>query len=89
MKKELWSKTLRGAIFGCAALLAASPAYAYLDPGTGSALIQGLIAAVAAIGVTLKLYWHKFIALFSKSAPSEESGESAVSTAGSEDRPEQ
>ena len=37
------------------------PAYGYLDPGTGSALIQGLIAAVAAIGITAKLYWHRII----------------------------
>lgn len=35
------------------------PAYAYLDPGTGSMLIQGIIGAIAAVGVTLKLYWHK------------------------------
>ena len=40
------------------------PAYAYLDPGTGSALIQGLIAAVAAIGVTVKLYWHRIVDFF-------------------------
>ncbi len=39
-------------------------AFAYIDPGTGSALIQGVIAAVAAVGVTLKLYWHRFIGLF-------------------------
>lgn len=39
-------------------------ALAYIDPGTGSILIQGVIAAIAAIGVTLKLYWHRFIALF-------------------------
>ena len=46
--------------------LAAWPvlAFAYIDPGTGSALIQGLIAAIAAVGVTLKLYWHRFIGLF-------------------------
>lgn len=39
--------------------LSISPAYAYLDPGTGSLIIQSIIGAVAAIGVTLKLYWHK------------------------------
>jgi hypothetical protein len=39
-------------------------AFAYIDPGTGSILIQGLIAAIAAIGVTLKLYWHRFVGLF-------------------------
>lgn len=37
---------------------------AYIDPGTGSALIQGLIAAVAAVGVTLKLYWHRITNFF-------------------------
>ncbi|MEM7219613.1 MAG: hypothetical protein AAF515_14690 [Pseudomonadota bacterium] len=36
-------------------------AHAYLDPGTGSALIQGLIAALAAIGLTLKVYWHRVL----------------------------
>lgn len=36
-------------------------AYAYLDPGTGSALIQGVIGAVAAIGLVLKLYWHRLL----------------------------
>ena len=34
-------------------------AHAYLDPGAGSALIQGILGAVAAIGVALKLYWHR------------------------------
>ncbi len=39
-------------------------AYAYLDPGTGSAIIQGLIATIATVGVTLKLYWHRIIQFF-------------------------
>ena len=41
------------------------PVYAYLDPGTGSMLIQGIIGAVAAVGVALKLYWHKIKLMFS------------------------
>ena len=40
-------------------LLLSPPVFAYIDPGTGSALIQGLVAAVAAVGVTIKLYWHR------------------------------
>jgi hypothetical protein len=36
-------------------------ANAYIDPGTGSALIQGLIGALAAIIISLKLYWHKLL----------------------------
>ncbi len=35
------------------------PAYAYLDPGTGSILIQGLIGAVAAGLAFFKFYWHR------------------------------
>ena len=36
-------------------------AFAYLDPGTGSALLQGIIGGVAAIEVVLKLYWHRIL----------------------------
>lgn len=36
-------------------------AFAYLDPGTGSAVLQGVLGALAAIAVVLKLYWHRFL----------------------------
>ncbi len=39
-------------------------AYAYLDPGTGSALLQGVLAALAAIVVAGKLYWHRLLRFF-------------------------
>jgi len=57
-------------ILVCALIVIFVPASAnaYIDPGTGSILIQGLIAAIAAIGVTLKLYWHRFKALFRRSS---------------------
>lgn len=35
-------------------------AYAYIDPGSGSVVIQLLIGALVGIGITLKLYWYKF-----------------------------
>ena len=35
-----------------------SHAYAYLDPGTGSAILSALIAAFAAISVTVKNNWN-------------------------------
>lgn len=40
-------------------LMATGPAYAYLDPGTGSILLQGLVAAVAGGLVAARLYWSK------------------------------
>ena len=36
-----------------------SDAYAYIDPGAGSAAIQILIGALAGLAITLKLYWYK------------------------------
>ena len=46
-----------------------SPAYAYLDPGTGSMLIQGLIAGIAAVVSFSSIYWQKIKAFFAKQEP--------------------
>jgi hypothetical protein len=35
--------------------------FAYLDPGSGSMLVQLLVGGVAAIGVGAKLYWHRIL----------------------------
>jgi len=43
-----------------------SEANAYIDPGTGSLLLQGLIAGIAAAAYTLKLYWYKFKSFFTR-----------------------
>ena len=40
-------------------IIAIEPAYAYLDPGTGSMLLQGLIASIAGGLMIIKLYWYK------------------------------
>lgn len=41
-------------------------AYAYLDPGLGSIILQGIIAAIAATSLTIKIYWQKIKAFFKK-----------------------
>lgn len=43
--------------------LTVSSAHAYLDPGTGSIILQGIIAALAAGAVFIKIYWHKLLVL--------------------------
>ena len=35
-------------------------AFAYLDPGTGSILLQGIIGAIASGLFIMKMYWAKF-----------------------------
>ena len=34
-------------------------AYAYVDPGTGSAIIYVLISTFVGLGMTLKIYWNR------------------------------
>ena len=41
-------------------------AYAYLDPGTGSIILQALIAATALVGSYLGFYWRKVKDFFKK-----------------------
>ncbi len=45
-------------------LLLEAPVEAYLDPGSGSMLLQILLGGFAAIGVIGKLYWHRVTSLF-------------------------
>ena len=48
-------------------------AYAYLDPGTGSVVIQAIVGGVLGGLFVLKMYWHKFIGFFKKSDSSKNS----------------
>ena len=40
--------------------------YAYLDPGTGSFILQAIIGFIAAGLATVTLYWNKFKNFISK-----------------------
>lgn len=45
-------------------LLVARPAHAYLDPASGSILLQLVLGGVAGVALILKLYWRKIRGLF-------------------------
>jgi len=36
---------------------------AYLDPGSGSVILQALLGGVAAVAITGKLWWHRLLTL--------------------------
>jgi hypothetical protein len=57
-------------------LVSADHAHAYLDPGLGSMLLQGLVAGVAAGSVVLSRYWHRIKTLFSSNGSRERKRES-------------
>ena len=54
------------------------PAYAYLDPGTGSILIQGAIATVAGALVAGRLYWERIKSWFRGTLAARQKTESMI-----------
>lgn len=56
--------------FGCCfvsmmlALLLTQPAYAYLDAGSGSMMLQLLLGGFAGLALIAKLYWEKIRSVF-------------------------
>ena len=41
-----------------------TPAMAYIDPGSGSAIMSAIIGFFIAIGLGIKTYWYKIKSLF-------------------------
>jgi len=60
---NIGAQSLSFAIAGMVVAMSTSPAYAYLDPGTGSVLLQLLLGGLAGLALVGKLYWHKFLSL--------------------------
>jgi hypothetical protein len=51
----------------------ASPAFAYLDPSTGSMILSAIIGIFATLGLAVKTYWYKLKSLFRGSDPTPDS----------------
>ena len=46
--------------------LVAGPAWAYIDPGTGSMLVQSVLATIAVIMVAGRTFWTRLKSFFSR-----------------------
>lgn len=44
----------------------ATPAYAYIDPGAGSAAVQALVAGVLGAVFAIKVFWRRVLSRFRK-----------------------
>ena len=55
-----WSLTEVALLGAGSTLFFTGPAWAYLDPGTGSMMLQLLLGGIAGAMVVGKLYWHRF-----------------------------
>lgn len=54
--------------------------FAYLDPGTGSLVMQFIVGGILAVGVFVKAYWSKIKALFGGKKSSADSSKSDSKT---------
>ena len=61
------------AVLGTFFVLLEVPVEAYLDPGSGSMLLQILLGGFAAVGVIAKLYWNRVTSLFTRKGASRDS----------------
>ncbi|MBT4669224.1 MAG: hypothetical protein HOC17_06825 [Candidatus Ruthia sp.] len=43
-----------------------TPAMAYIDPGSGSAIMSAIIGFFVAIGLAIKTYWYKIKSIFKR-----------------------
>ena len=50
-------------------LLFPPPTYAYIDPGTGSYIVQVLIAGLLGVLISLRFYWARIKAFFKGCPP--------------------
>jgi hypothetical protein len=56
-------QSFRLALAMLAICISTSSAHAYLDPGTGSIILQVLLGGIAGLVLVVKLYWQKFLSL--------------------------
>ena len=62
-------------IFLFVVILLPQPAYAYLDPGTGSMVVQILVACFATVAIFFKSIWATIKGLFVKKTNTESEDE--------------
>jgi len=53
-------------LFAVSQLVLVKHAYAYIDPGTGSMLVQALLAVVAVVSVSIGIFWQRFRSFLSR-----------------------
>lgn len=65
--------TYRFCLLGMLLTVSAAPAYAYLDPGTGSMILQVMLGGIAGVALAGKLYWRRFLVMIGlRSQPGEQ-----------------
>lgn len=53
----------------------ATPAFAYIDPGSGSAIMSAIVGFFVALAMIVKTYWYKLKSIFSGKTDAGEPGQ--------------
>jgi hypothetical protein len=72
----------RGAV-AVSLLMMAPPAFAYLDPSTGSMIISAVVGLFATAALAVKTYWYKLKSLFRQDSGDDPVAAEDLSSAGS------
>ncbi len=56
-------------------LTISTPVMAYIDPGSGSAIMTAIIGVFVAIGLAVKTYWYKLKGFFTSDKAKNKRGE--------------
>lgn len=51
-------------LFAIIQIIFTERAYAYIDPGTGSMMIQALLALIATVSVSIGVFWKRIRSFF-------------------------
>lgn len=54
-----FARTLRHTVLGLSLFTLSTPAWAYLDPSTGSMILSAVVGLFATIGLAVKTYWYR------------------------------
>lgn len=63
---------ITASVIACTCLMFPLPSQAYLDPGSGSMVLQIVLAGIFAVSFFLKLAWSSLKKWFSRSSPVED-----------------
>lgn len=55
-------------------------AHAYIDPGSGSAIMSAIIGFFVVIGLTIKTFWYKIKSIFTGKSQIEDASDSVEGT---------
>lgn len=64
-------------------------AHAYLDPGSGSMLLQVLLGGAAGLAVLIKLYWQRFLLVFGRGQAEDPAGDDSQAAQGTKEAAQQ